>query len=61
MARQKQDAPDLGWRTMIRLTPEYGEKVERMAAREAVPVATVCRRLIMDQIDELERRQEQRQ
>jgi len=52
---RKENAPDLSWRTMLRLTPQAGEEVERLAARDATPAATVCRRLVMERLEQLRR------
>jgi hypothetical protein len=37
--------PNLTWRAMVRLPPELGEQVERMASRELMATSTVLRRL----------------
>jgi len=55
MGCEKENAPDLSWRTMLRLTPQAAEEVERLAARDATPAATVCRRLVMERLEQLRR------
>jgi len=39
----------------VRLTPQAGAEVERLAARDATPAATVCRRLVMERLEQLRR------
>ncbi len=58
MAKQKQTATDLPWRTTLRLPADAGAEIDRLATRDAIPSATVCRILIMERLDQLRRERE---
>lgn len=58
MARRKEGASDLPWRTTLRLTEETGKEIDRIAVRDAIPSATVCRIIIMEHMERLTRERE---
>jgi len=48
----------LPWRTTLRLTEETGKEIDRIAVRDAIPSATVCRIIIMEHMERLTRERE---